>query len=171
VTEVAEAVSPVVRAYVGLGSNLNDPRAQLACAFAALAALRNTRLAARSGLYRSAALDGSAQPDYLNAVAALDTTLDAHALLAALHAIERAQGRERPLRWAARTLDLDLLLYGDEICDEPGLRLPHPELHRRSFVLLPLAELDAALVIPGLGGLQALIHRCPAHALQRVGDD
>ncbi len=167
---VAGTASLVVRAHVGLGSNLSDPRAQLARAFTELATLPQTRLVARSGLYRSAPLDGSPQPDYLNAAAALDTTLTAYELLEALHAIEHRHGRERKLRWAARTLDLDLLLYGHAVFDEAGLRVPHPDLHRRSFVLLPLAELDGALVIPGQGALSELIRRCPVHALQRIGD-
>jgi len=110
-----------------------------------------------SSLYRTAPIDSSGD-DYVNAVASLDTELDAHALLQALFAIEQAHGRERPYRNAPRTLDLDLLLYGDEIIDDaPGLIVPHPRMHERAFVLAPLAEVAPDLVIPGRGAVSALL--------------
>ena len=155
-----------VRAYVGLGANLGDARGTIETALAALAALPDTRLVARSALYRSAPVDAEG-PDFINAVAALDTQLDAATLLARLHAIEAGQGRERPYRNAPRTLDLDLLLWGDLECDTPSLTLPHPRLHRRAFVLEPLAELAPDLHIPGLGPLAAWRARAADQAVRR----
>src|SRR5690606_808780 len=116
-------------AFVALGSNLDDPERQVARAFDALARLPDTALTARSRLYRSAPLGDADQPDYVNAVARLETRLAARELLDALLAVERAHGRVRDgERWGPRTLDLDLVLYGDEVIDEPGLRVPHPGL-------------------------------------------
>jgi 2-amino-4-hydroxy-6-hydroxymethyldihydropteridine diphosphokinase len=132
-------------AYVGLGANLGDARATLENAFAALAALPDTRLTARSAFYVTAPVD-AAGPDFTNAVAALDTGLPPHDLLAQLQRIENAAGRERPYRNAPRTLDLDLLLYGDERIAGPTLTVPHPRMRERAFVLVPLAEIAPALV-------------------------
>lgn len=132
-------------AYVGLGANLGDARATLQAAFDALAGLPATRLLARSSLYASAPVH-AAGPDFTNAVAALDTALPPHELLARLQGIERAAGRERPYRNAPRTLDLDLLLYGGQRVDSPVLTVPHPRLLERAFVLVPLAEIAPALV-------------------------
>ncbi len=152
------------RAYIGLGANLGDARAALRAAAQALAALPGTRLVALSSLYRTAPIDSSG-PDYVNAVAALDTGLEPPALLQALQAIELAHGRERPYRNAPRTLDLDLLLHGDAILDTPALTLPHPRIAQRAFVLQPLAELAPGLLLPGRGRLDALL---PAVADQRI---
>jgi 2-amino-4-hydroxy-6-hydroxymethyldihydropteridine diphosphokinase len=151
-------------AYVGLGANLGDARAALASAFDALTALPGTELLRRSSIWRSAPVDSSG-PDYLNAVAELRTTLPPLALLHRLQAIERAHGRERPYRNAPRTLDLDLLLYADLVAATPELSLPHPRAHERAFVLQPLAELAADLMIPGHGKVAALL---PAVAGQRI---
>jgi 2-amino-4-hydroxy-6-hydroxymethyldihydropteridine diphosphokinase len=156
-----------VRAWVGLGANLGEPQAALAAAFRALAALPGTALAARSSLYRSAPVDAGG-PDYLNAVAALDTTLSAPELLQGLQRIEAAQGRERPFHHAPRTLDLDLLLYGAQVLDSPTLTLPHPRLHRRAFVLAPLLELAPALQHPLLGALQPWLARAADQRVQRL---
>jgi 2-amino-4-hydroxy-6-hydroxymethyldihydropteridine diphosphokinase len=140
------------RAYVGLGANLEDPPVQLRRALAALAAEPAVRIAAQSSFYRSAPLGPGAQPDYCNAVCAVDTSLDPDALLTRLHAIERAMGRVRPpVRWAPRLIDLDLLHYDGVQCATPRITLPHPELHRRNFVLAPLAEIAPGLELPGLG--------------------
>ena len=144
------------RAYIGLGANLGDLRGTLDAAFDALHRLPRTCLVARSSFFTSAPLDADG-PDYLNAVAAVDTTLAAAALLAHLFAIERAHGRDRSYRNAPRTLDLDLLLYGDVVLDTPELTLPHPRLHERAFVLLPLLEIAPAIAIPGRGSVRALI--------------
>jgi 2-amino-4-hydroxy-6-hydroxymethyldihydropteridine diphosphokinase len=149
-----------VTAYVGLGSNLARPRAQLLAAFEALARLPRTRVTGRSGLFRSAPLGHRAQPDFLNAVARLETGLAARALLDALHDIERRAGRRRSFPNAPRTLDLDLLLYGRESIGAPALTVPHPRMHERAFVLRPLAELDAELEIPGRGRVRDLLGAC-----------
>jgi 2-amino-4-hydroxy-6-hydroxymethyldihydropteridine diphosphokinase len=140
-----------VRAYVGIGANLGDPAAQVRAAIDALAALPGTRLAGTSSLYRTAPVGFAGQPDFVNAVAALDTTLAPHALLDALLGIEARGGRERSFRDAPRTLDLDLLLYGDATLDDPELVVPHPRMHGRAFVLAPLVEIDPGIVIPGHG--------------------
>lgn len=129
-----------MKAWIGLGANLGDARATLRTAVQAMAALPGTRLLGCSSLFRSAPVDAGG-PDYLNAVAALDTALEPLELLHALQAIELAAGRQRPYRNAPRTLDLDLLLYGDARLDGAELTLPHPRMGLRAFVLLPLAEL------------------------------
>lgn len=148
-------------AFVGLGANLGDPVSTLRDAAQALAAAPGCRLRAASRLYRSAPVDSSG-PDYWNAVVALDTSLSPEALLALLLSLETAQGRERPYRNAPRTLDLDLLAHGDAMRNSATLTLPHPRLHQRAFVLLPLCELVTSL--PGLGPLAAYL---PAVAGQR----
>jgi len=155
------------RAWIALGANLGDARATLAAALDDLAALPHSQLAARSSCWRSAPVD-AAGPDFLNAVAALDTALAPQDLLAALQAIEAAHGRERPYRHAPRTLDLDLLLYGDQLLHTPTLTLPHPRLHLRAFVLEPLAELAPGLSIPGLGPLQRWRAAAADQALERL---
>jgi len=138
-------------AFVALGSNLGDPESMVRQACAALAQLPQTRLAAASSLYRSAALGHADQPDFINAVAQLSTGLAPQPLLAALLALELRFGRERSFRNAPRTLDLDLLLYDACSIDEPGLAVPHPRMHERAFVLAPLVEIAPACVIPGRG--------------------
>jgi 2-amino-4-hydroxy-6-hydroxymethyldihydropteridine diphosphokinase len=144
-------------AWVGIGANLGDARANVLDAIERLARLPGTRLVQTSSLYRTAPIDSSGD-DYVNAVASLDTDLAAHALLQALFAIEQAHGRERPYRNAPRTLDLDLLLYGDQVInDAPGLIVPHPRMHERAFVLAPLAEVAPDLVIPGRGPVASLL--------------
>ncbi|MDM0040311.1 2-amino-4-hydroxy-6-hydroxymethyldihydropteridine diphosphokinase [Variovorax sp. J22G21] len=136
-----------VRAYVAIGANLGDAKATVQQAIDALDALPQTRVAARSSLYRSAPFEASG-PDFINAVAALDTGLDAHALLGAMQQLELQAGRERPYRNAPRTLDLDLLQHGDDALDTPTLTLPHPRMTQRAFVMLPLAEIAPELVTP-----------------------
>ena len=159
----SDAAAPV-QACIGLGANLGDPRAALAAAIDALAALPESRLVAVSSIWRSAPIDSSG-PDYLNAVALLDTRFEPQALLAELQRIERVHGRERPYRNAPRTLDLDLLLYGDRHIDTPDLSVPHPRLHERAFALRPLAELAPDRVIPGRGRVSELL---PGVADQRI---
>src|SRR5512135_52777 len=141
-----------VRAYIGLGANLGDARAAIAAAVDAIAALPGTRGCRCSSLYRAAPVDAEG-PDFVNAVVALDTTLDPAALLSALQALETAAGRTRPYRNAPRLLDLDLLAYGHTRVATPALTLPHPRLHQRAFVLRPLLELAPDLSLPGLGRL------------------
>ncbi len=144
----------MARAYIGLGSNLAHPRRQLARALRRLAALSGVRVVARSPNYVSAPIGGVPQPDYVNAVAAIDTALPPRALLSRLHAIERAAGRRRDRstpRNSARTLDLDLLLYERRSARSALLTLPHPRMHERAFVLKPLTDVAPAATIPGRG--------------------
>ncbi|PJK08143.1 2-amino-4-hydroxy-6-hydroxymethyldihydropteridine diphosphokinase [Lysobacteraceae bacterium NML120232] len=150
-------------AFIGLGGNLGDAPATLQSGLAALADLPQTRLLAASGLYRTAPVGGIEQADFTNAVAWLETRLAATALLQALFAIERAHGRDRSreLRWGPRTLDLDLLLYGDEIIEVEGLIVPHPRMAERRFVLEPLLEIAPDIRIPGIGRAdEALMRLC-----------
>lgn len=158
-----------VRAYIGLGSNLDDPAGQLCQAVTALARLPGTRLAACSRFYRSAPLGPQDQPDYVNAVAALDTELAPDVLLDALQVIETAQGRVRLRRWGPRTLDLDILLYGDSVLATPRLSVPHPGLAERGFVLYPLAELAPDLMLPDGRALAELLAKCDSAGLEPLG--
>lgn len=146
-----------VMAYVALGSNLDDPRAQVERGFGALAGLPDTTLLARSRLYRTPPWGLLDQPDFVNAVAKLGTTLSPRTLLEALLTIETRAGRARGIANGPRTLDLDLLLYGDVAIDTPELALPHPRLADRAFVLLPLADLVPELEIPGRGRVADLL--------------
>ncbi|MGQ0587419.1 MAG: 2-amino-4-hydroxy-6-hydroxymethyldihydropteridine diphosphokinase [Gammaproteobacteria bacterium] len=140
------------RAYVGLGSNLNDPPARLREALQLMAARPGLRVVATSRFYRSAPLGPGGQPDYCNAVCAVDADLGPDKLLTHLHAVERQMGRERPPeRWAPRLIDLDLLHYERVTMKTSRITLPHPEMGRRNFVLAPLAELAPELELPGLG--------------------
>jgi 2-amino-4-hydroxy-6-hydroxymethyldihydropteridine diphosphokinase len=155
-------------AYVGIGANLGDARANVADALARLAAQPSCTLLRASSSYRSAPIDSSGD-DYINAVACIDTALSAPELLAALHAIEQAHGRERPYRNAPRTLDLDLLLYGDERIDTPALTVPHPRMHERAFVLAPLLEIAPDAAIPGRGLARDHIAGVAGQAIARLG--
>jgi 2-amino-4-hydroxy-6-hydroxymethyldihydropteridine diphosphokinase len=147
-------------AYVALGSNLADPAAQVGVAIGRLRQIRATRLIAHSRLWASRPLGPPDQPDFVNAVAGLLTQLDARELLGELQALEAALGRTEPVvRWGPRIIDLDLLALGSEELSEPGLRLPHPGVHERDFVLYPLAELAPELWIPGRGRVEALVRR------------
>lgn len=156
------------RVHIGLGSNLAQPRLQLEQALQALAALPGSQGMQVSAFYLSDSLLPG-QPRYTNAVAALDTDLDPLSLLDALQAIENGQGRVRQQRWGPRTLDLDILLFGERLIDEPRLRVPHYQLHVRPFVLYPLAELVApTFVLPDGRPLQALLAECPYQGLERL---
>jgi 2-amino-4-hydroxy-6-hydroxymethyldihydropteridine diphosphokinase len=147
-------------AYVALGSNLADPAAQVVAALGRLRGLPGTRLIARSRLWASRPLGPQDQPDFVNAVAGLLTQLGARELLGELQALERAMGRTGPVvRWGPRSIDLDLLAMGSDELFEPALRLPHPGVHERDFVLYPLAELAPELWIPGRGRVEALARR------------
>jgi 2-amino-4-hydroxy-6-hydroxymethyldihydropteridine diphosphokinase len=159
-----------VLAYVGLGSNLQQPRIQVSEALTELALLPETHLTARSSLYRTQPLGPDGQPDYINAVAAITTGLSAQALLEALQALENRHGRVRTdVRWGPRTLDLDLLLYGNTKIDTPGLQVPHPRMTERAFVLVPLAEIAPDdLQIPGSGGLHELIPQVSEADVERL---
>ncbi len=154
-------------AFVGLGSNLGDRAATLERAMDALAALPDTALVARSALYESAPLDAGGA-DYLNAVVRLSTGLAPLALLRALQAIEARHGRTRPHTNAPRTLDLDLLVHGDTAVATPELVLPHPRLHQRAFVLMPLAEVAPGLSVQGQGTVESLLGRLGPQRVVRL---
>jgi 2-amino-4-hydroxy-6-hydroxymethyldihydropteridine diphosphokinase len=149
-----------VRVFVGLGSNLNDPLKQLQAAVAAITHLPKTQMQSVSGVYLTHPMGPQDQPDYLNAVVELQTTLEAKNLLKSLQEIESQQGRVRDgSRWHERSIDLDILLYGEECISTVSLIVPHPGMHERAFVLYPLQELDEDLSIPGRGDIRALIHQ------------
>ncbi len=158
----------MTRAFVGIGANLGDPVAQVKAAIASLAALPETRLVAASSLYRTAPMDYAAQGDFVNAAVLLETALAPRPLLEHLHAIEAAAGRERSFRNAPRLLDLDLLLYGDAVVDEPGLAVPHPRLHERAFALAPVVELDPGCVIPGRGPAREWLGRAGRQRIEKL---
>ncbi len=157
-----------VQACIGLGGNVGDVQTTLDAALAALAALPATRVLRASGYYVTPAWGGIEQPDFVNAAAVLDTTLAPLDLLDGLLAIERRAGRDRrrEVRWGPRTLDLDLLLYGDVVFDSPRLSLPHPRLHERAFALLPLAEVASEAAIPGVGRVRDALLRVDASGLR-----
>ena len=158
-----------VLVYIGIGSNLDEPLRQVRRASRALAALdSSSRL---SSLYMSAPMGPQDQPRFINAVAEVRTRLSPEALLDELQAIEQAQGRTRERHWGPRTLDLDLLVYGDEKISTPRLVVPHPGLPERAFVLYPLAELAPALQIPGFGTAAALAARLPGSDVERLERD
>jgi len=155
--------------WIALGSNLDDPVLQLQRAVVALAALPHTRLEQVSGVYRSAAVGPGTQPDYLNAVARLATRLAPESLLDALQRIEWAQGRERGVRWGPRTLDLDILLYGDRRIHSARLTVPHPRMHHRDFVLYPLREIsNTNLTLPDGADIDSLLERLPGDGLVKT---
>lgn len=154
-------------AYVGIGSNLGGPRRQIESALQELGRVAGTRVVRCSSLYRSAPLGHADQPDFLNAVARLDTGLGAEALLGELQAIERRHGRERSFANAPRTLDLDLLLHDAGTVSTPRLKLPHPRMHERAFVLAPLAEIAPDAEVPGHGRAAELLARCAGQRIER----
>lgn len=157
------------RCYIGLGSNQTNPVRQLQQALNALSALPSSQLITQSSLYRSTPMGPQDQPDYVNAVACLDTTLAPLTLLDQLQAIEQLHGRERKNeRWGPRTLDLDLLLYDQLSIDLPRLTVPHYGLEQRDFVLQPLAELAPELVLPNGRRITELLQTCTSHGLQRI---
>lgn len=157
-----------IRCFIGLGSNLNDPAAQIKSALEAISSIESSQLGAVSSHYRNPAIGPGEQPDYLNAVAELHTTLDALTLLSKLQRIETMQGRVRAERWGARTLDLDLLLYGDAIINLPQLQVPHPRLHERNFVLYPLHDIAPHITLPRGTSLRSLLDYCSDVGLTRL---
>jgi 2-amino-4-hydroxy-6-hydroxymethyldihydropteridine diphosphokinase len=154
-------------ALIGIGANLGDARGNVADALVRLKRQSGCRLVAASSMWRTAPIDSSGD-DYINAVALLDTDLDPFALLATLHAIETAHGRERPYRNAPRTLDLDLLLYGDEIIHTQALTVPHARMHERAFVLAPLLEIAPDTAIPGRGRAADFLSSVADQAIVRL---
>ena len=158
----------MTRAYVALGANLGEPRATITQALLALADIAATAVVARSSLYQTAPVGLKNQPDFINAVAALDTALAPLALLEALFELEARFGRSRSQPNAPRTLDLDLLLHGDALLDGVRLTLPHARMHERAFVLAPLAEIDPNCVIPGRGQVADLLAACANQRVVRI---
>ena len=154
--------------YIGLGSNLENPRQQVQDALQSLSALPEVNKLHCSSLYRSAPLGPQDQPDFINAVAELQCDLPALALLSALQQIENQQGRVRKQHWGPRTLDLDLLLYGDEEIKLEQLKVPHPEMPNRNFVLIPLYEIAPQLTIPTMGKIEDLVKQVSADGLERI---
>jgi 2-amino-4-hydroxy-6-hydroxymethyldihydropteridine diphosphokinase len=158
----------VTLAYVGLGANLGEPRRQVAAALDELGAMPRTRLSKASSLYRSSPMGYAGQPDFVNAVAELHTGLEAPRLLAELQAIEARHGRSRSFANAPRTLDLDLLLFGDEVLCGEHLTVPHPRMHERAFVLKPLLEIAPEARIPGRGPAKELLGACAGQSVERM---
>ena len=156
------------RAFIALGSNLQDPAAQVNGALQKIAELPGTQLVRHSSLYRTMPVGYDNQPDFINAAAEVSTTLEPLALLQALLALEASHGRERPFPNAPRVLDLDLLLYDERVMQTPELTLPHPRLHERGFVLFPLAEIAPDLEIPGKGRVSDLLRACPDQKVEKI---
>ena len=156
-------------AYIGLGANIGEPRRQLQTALQEMRALPNTRITGTSDFYRSAPVGHLEQPEFLNAVVELDTDLSPGVLLENLQKIENNHGRVRPFAGAPRTLDLDLLLYGDETIASPLLTVPHPRMHERAFVLQPLLELVPAISVPGKGLARSLLSACSSQKIEKIG--
>lgn len=164
---------PTESVHIALGSNIGDSATIVEQAIAALDRIDGCRLRARSSLYRSAALGDSSQDDYINAVARLDTELQPLALLLELQAIEHAYYRQRDAadRWAPRTLDLDIILFGTRRINDSHLVVPHPEFVKRRFVLEPMLEIDGDCYIPGYGSLAYLVAQAPAIDMEKLADD
>lgn len=159
-----------MRAFIALGSNLDDPAAHVREGIADLGRLPETRVTRASALYGSAPVGYRDQPDFINAVAEIETRLEPRPLLEALFQIEKRHGRTRGVRNGPRTLDLDIAVYGDRVVREPGLIVPHPRLHERAFVIIPLAEVAPQLIIPGLGSVSRLLERMDAGSVTRLAD-
>lgn len=155
-------------AYISLGSNLSNPQQQVNTAVSELNEMPHTNVTGLSHWYRTLPMGPQDQPDYINGVAKLETTLFPEQLLTALQQIENAHFRERKEHWGARTLDLDILLYGNQTIDLPNLKIPHPGITTRNFVLLPLADIDPLLVLPNGTTLSSLLESCPSEGIVRL---
>ncbi|MEK7881693.1 2-amino-4-hydroxy-6-hydroxymethyldihydropteridine diphosphokinase [Methyloversatilis sp. NSM2] len=162
--------APTHIAHIGLGANLADPEKQVRAALDELAATPGIVLERKSSLYRTAPIGYDNQPDFINAVARVRTTLEPQALLDALLDIERTHGRVREFLNAPRTLDLDVLLYEDRVINTDTLNVPHPRAHLRAFVLLPLLEVSPDVVIPGIGPASAWLAHCQDQPIQRIAE-
>ena len=156
-------------AYVGIGANLDDPSTHVLDALNELDHLPHTRVVKRSSLYRSAPVGYANQPDFINAVAQIETGLPAERLLAELQQLEARHGRSRSFANAPRTLDLDVLLYGEHSLDLPNLKIPHPRLHERAFVLAPLVEISPDVMIPGRGAAKPFMDSTASQKIERIG--
>ncbi len=155
-------------AFIGLGSNMANPKRQITSAIKSLGEIQSTRVMQASSIYKSKPVGPQDQDDYVNAVIKLDTGLDALELLDALQAIENAHGRVRKERWGPRTLDLDILMYGDEVINNKRLTVPHPEISHRCFVLAPLAEIEPDCVIPEIGQVKKLLKSVEKDGLEII---
>jgi len=155
--------------YIGLGSNLDEPATQIKTALADIDAIEQTTLIKESGIFKSRPMGPQDQPDYLNAVALVETELDAFKLLDKLQQIENAHGRIRQRHWGERTLDLDILLFADKQIKTDRLTIPHPGLAEREFVLYPLEKINPDLAVPGLGTLKSLMAACSANGIEYIG--
>jgi 2-amino-4-hydroxy-6-hydroxymethyldihydropteridine diphosphokinase len=160
-----------VTVYIGIGSNMDSPLEQVKHAMLELNSLPETHCIRQSACYCSAPMGPQDQPDYINAVVALETRLSPKTLLRQLQILEKSHGRVRDgSRWGPRTLDLDILLYADEVIDVPGMQIPHPGILQRNFVLFPLYEVAPEIIIPGVGRLQDVIRQCSPDGLMRLED-
>ena len=159
-----------MKAFIALGSNLDDPAAQVRRGIAELAGLPETRVTRASALYRSAPVGYRDQPDFINAVVEIETGLQPRPLLEALLEIEQRHGRLRGVRNGPRTLDLDIAVYGDRVVAEPGLVIPHARVQERAFVIVPLAEVAPQLVVPRLGPIARLLERTDTGSVTRLAD-
>ena len=157
-----------MQVFIGLGSNLADPQQQVLLAQRDLSALPETTCIAHSSLYKSPPMGPQDQPDFINAVSAIETTLSPDTLLDYLQQIERQHGRVKQRHWGERTLDLDILVYGDRQIEDAHLHVPHKGIAERAFVLYPLAEIAPNLDIPGLGPIAQLLALCPKSGLERL---
>jgi 2-amino-4-hydroxy-6-hydroxymethyldihydropteridine diphosphokinase len=164
----SDRLSSASCAFIALGSNLDNPAAHIARALREIAALPDTELVHTSSLYESAPVGYSTQPNFINAVAEIETALAPRALLDHLLRVEQSHGRRREFPNAPRTLDLDILLYGEDVIREPGLAIPHPRMHERAFVMVPLAEIAPDAFIPGAGTARELLKTVNVRSLVRV---
>jgi 2-amino-4-hydroxy-6-hydroxymethyldihydropteridine diphosphokinase len=162
------ARTATTEAFIALGANLENPVQQVRQAIAELGSIEHTRVLAVSSLYRTAPVGYADQPDFINAVAKLQSGLSPHEMLEALHAIENRHGRRRSVRNAPRTLDLDLLLYGARVSAEADLTLPHPRMHERAFVLMPLAEIAPDLTVPGRASVAQLLAQVDRSGVEKL---
>ena len=160
-------MGPVFQVFIALGSNLEDPIFQIRKAFDEIAVLPESNLLVCSSLYRSAPVGKCDQPDFINAVVKIETSLSPYSLLKALLKIEKNHGRERRLPNDPRTLDLDILMYDELECNESNLILPHPRMHQRAFVLKPLMEISKDCFIPGHGAVAKLLLACAEQRIER----
>lgn len=158
-----------MRVFIGLGSNLDNPQQQILSAIEDIAVIEKTSLQQQSSLYSSPPMGPQDQPDYVNAVVAVETALVPHQLLDVLQQIEQKHGRVRQRHWGERTLDLDILLFADKVIEDERLTVPHPGISDRAFVVYPLAEIAPDLQIPGLGKLADIKANCPPNGLQQIG--
>jgi 2-amino-4-hydroxy-6-hydroxymethyldihydropteridine diphosphokinase len=156
------------RAFIALGANLDDPGRQIAAALSEIARLPGTTLVRTSSFYRSAPVGYTAQPEFVNAVCEVETSLEARELLDALLDIERVHGRQRSFANAPRTLDLDIVLYGDQVIEQAGLIVPHPRMLQRAFVLVPLAEIAPQASIPGVGRVSDQLMRVAGQEIEKL---